>query len=74
MNNADMHPAEDAKNVFTAHKAPISAWYGLSINNSALPALKPNPVQNAIQQVCEQAYVETKPCAIHTQAYIQTTG
>ena len=38
--SADTHPAEDARKVLTAHKAPISAWWGLSVRSNAVPGLK----------------------------------
>ena len=35
--------AEEARKVLTAHKAAMSAWYGLSVpKRSAEPGLKPN--------------------------------
>ena len=40
-----MAPAEEARKVLTAQRAPMSAWWALSSNSKADPALKPNPMR-----------------------------
>jgi hypothetical protein len=67
-------PPADAKNVLTAQRAPMLAWWGLSVRSKAVPGLKPNPEANhrkgAVSDQHKDIIIQPKYTKV---TYIQTT-